>query len=384
MADKVRQRNEALVRAFLDWQQNQRGRSPRTVYDYAHRLASLLDWLGFTPLDAATLQQFESWTQRKRSGNALGGVGRASTQAKDVAVVRSLYNYLEGHRLIALNPTKNLHGPAVHNIAPRPVPEETWAWLWANEQLSDEARVVLGLGFFVGLRRSEIAELRVDQVSPLTQQLMSFKRKGGGTDVTPYGEMLAVSADFLPHLVPGHCGCQRSGKPHAERSSCANWISGPDTFLVPLHALVEARAGHRYLLPWGEQQSPAAISHEGLVSSEGDRSTITRRKRRTHGLADPEANDPDWINRAMRKWLRHVGLDEYEVTPHMLRHGCATYLLKAGLPIEIVAELLNHSNIRVTRRYARLGAPAITAWRKRLRPEGLLPKPLDLGVFPRQ
>src|SRR5712692_10815968 len=106
MAEKVRQRNEALVRAFLDWQQNQRGRSPRTVYDYAHRLASLLDWLDFTPLDAATLQQFEAWTQRKRAGNAMGGVGRASTQAKDVAVVRSLYNYLEGHRLIALNPTK--------------------------------------------------------------------------------------------------------------------------------------------------------------------------------------------------------------------------------------------------------------------------------------
>jgi site-specific recombinase XerD len=342
MARSPKDDNAALVRAYLDWQQNQRGRSPRTVYDYAHRLASLLDWLGYTPLEAATLEQFEGWVQRTRGGNAIGSAGRPATKAKDVAVVRSLYSYLEGHRLIALNPSKNLHGPTVHNVQPRPVPEDTWAYLWPK--LPDEARVVYGLGFYVGLRRAEIAELRVDQVSVLSQQLMGFKRKGGGTDVTPYGEMVGVFADLLPHLIPG----------------------GIDSFLVPLHTLVEQRGGRRYLLPWGEQQSPQAL------------------KRRTHGLHDDVANDPDWVNKNVKRWNRRCGLNQYDVTPHMLRHSTASYLLKAGMPIEMVAELLNHSNIQITRRYAKIGTSGVAAWRRRVRPAGLLPLPLDLSHYGRQ
>src|SRR5207244_1413881 len=96
--------NSALVKAFLDWQANVRGRSPRTVYDYAHRLASLLDWVDFTPLEEVTLQEFEAWLRRTRGRNGVT-VGKPSTKAKDVAVVRSFFSYLEGHGYVGFNVT---------------------------------------------------------------------------------------------------------------------------------------------------------------------------------------------------------------------------------------------------------------------------------------
>jgi integrase/recombinase XerC len=333
-----------MVRAYLRWQQDQRDRSANTVYDYAHRLASLLTWLDCTPFEAVTLEQFETWVQRPRGGNALGRQGAPATKAKDVAVVRSLFDYLEGHRVVSINPARMLHGPKVHNVLPRPVPEETWVQVWSHPSLTEEAKVVYGLGFFCGLRRAEMANLEVDQVSVLSRQLMNFKRKGGGTDVLPYGEMVKVFADFLPHLIAG----------------------GAESFLEPLHTLVDQRRGHRFLFPWGEQQSAFAL------------------KRRRHGLAYSDSNDPDWVNRNVKRWNRHCGLDQYELTPHELRHSTATYLLKAGMPIEMVAELLNHSNIQITRRYTKIGVDGIAAWRRRMQPETLLPPaPFDVAEYGR-
>ncbi|CAK0759245.1 hypothetical protein CCP3SC15_2490001 [Gammaproteobacteria bacterium] len=39
---------------------------------------------------------------------------------------------------------------------------------------------------------------------------------------------------------------------------------------------------------------------------------------------------------------------------HDLRHTCATWLVQAGVSIRGVAEVLRHSDIRVTMRYAHL------------------------------
>lgn len=40
------------------------------------------------------------------------------------------------------------------------------------------------------------------------------------------------------------------------------------------------------------------------------------------------------------------------VHPHQLRHTCATQLIEAGAPLELVADLLGHANIDTTRIYA--------------------------------
>jgi integrase/recombinase XerD len=54
------------------------------------------------------------------------------------------------------------------------------------------------------------------------------------------------------------------------------------------------------------------------------------------------------------KYLERTGLSHKGYTIHCLRHTCATDLLNAGMRLECVQQLLGHSTIEMTRRYARL------------------------------
>jgi integrase/recombinase XerD len=59
--------------------------------------------------------------------------------------------------------------------------------------------------------------------------------------------------------------------------------------------------------------------------------------------------------RAMfHKYLNKAGLSHKGYTLHCLRHTCASELLNAGMRLECVQQLLGHSSIEMTRRYARL------------------------------
>jgi integrase/recombinase XerD len=54
------------------------------------------------------------------------------------------------------------------------------------------------------------------------------------------------------------------------------------------------------------------------------------------------------------KYLAKAGLAHKGYSLHCLRHTCATDLLNAGMRLECVQQLLGHSSIEMTRRYARL------------------------------
>ena len=54
------------------------------------------------------------------------------------------------------------------------------------------------------------------------------------------------------------------------------------------------------------------------------------------------------------KHLQKAGISHKGYTIHCLRHTCATELLNAGMRLECVQQLLGHSTIEMTRRYARL------------------------------
>ena len=54
------------------------------------------------------------------------------------------------------------------------------------------------------------------------------------------------------------------------------------------------------------------------------------------------------------KVLKKAGLYRKGYTLHCLRHTCASELLNAGMRLECVQQLLGHSTIEMTRRYARL------------------------------
>jgi integrase/recombinase XerD len=54
------------------------------------------------------------------------------------------------------------------------------------------------------------------------------------------------------------------------------------------------------------------------------------------------------------KYLKRAGLSHKGYTIHCLRHTCASDLLNAGMRLECVQQILGHSSVEMTRRYARL------------------------------
>ena len=59
------------------------------------------------------------------------------------------------------------------------------------------------------------------------------------------------------------------------------------------------------------------------------------------------------VRAIVRKAAVRLGLDPSLYSGHSTRAGCATYLLDKGVPLNVVADHLRHSDINITRRYDR-------------------------------
>lgn len=70
------------------------------------------------------------------------------------------------------------------------------------------------------------------------------------------------------------------------------------------------------------------------------------------GIGDRQLTE-DWTAAREKCGLEHVRW-------HDLRHTCASWLVQAGVPIELVAELLGHTSLAMTRRYAHFATDHLT------------------------
>jgi integrase/recombinase XerD len=55
----------------------------------------------------------------------------------------------------------------------------------------------------------------------------------------------------------------------------------------------------------------------------------------------------------VKKYAGRVGLAD-KVSPHVLRHSCATHMLGRGADVRVVQELLGHASVATTQRYTKV------------------------------
>lgn len=98
-------------------------------------------------------------------------------------------------------------------------------------------------------------------------------------------------------------------------------------------------------------------SRPALVADAAERALfLNQRKQR---LGDQSAN------LIVRKYGLKLGLN---LSAHQLRHACATHLVEAGMELEHIQQLLGHSNLDSTRRYAQVSQRQLEREFRRCRP----------------
>ena len=93
---------------------------------------------------------------------------------------------------------------------------------------------------------------------------------------------------------------------------------------------------------------------EGVVSllidykaSEAQTFTLSDKAFLFHSADSPlEPRDPTYITKHMKKFMKRIGLPD--MSPHDLRHTCASLLLQSGADIKSVQDILGHSNASTT------------------------------------
>jgi integrase len=290
--------NEGLVATFIRWCDLVRERSPRTLESYYYVLGHLVRWLGPRSVTGVSRRDLELFVLRPRPR---GGTPSSATKRREIAVLRSFYGWMWEEGYTAQHLARGLHGPKAKGRDPKPIPDDVWKQMWLKDWPA-EVRVILGLGYFGGLRRAEIWNLTVAQLG--VDRLDNFERKGGGSHGLPLGVILDIY----------------------ERSE----------LLQPL--LVDRR-----LL------TDAIIE----LQTRCDGSDWVAPYKKT-------ARDPEALNKRLTTWCHQAGVERF--TPHQCRHSAATNLARAGLPPHLIMEVLNHSSLDVTMRYVRTSGSVLQEW----------------------
>jgi site-specific recombinase XerD len=293
------------VYAYLEWAATVQRKRELTIKSYGRTLELFIE--RHDDPSAVTSEMIEAFMNRPRRG---GKPPAAATAKRERDALRAWFRWMVARGVLEADPTLDVGVPTVRNKNPHPVPDEVWVRLWRSA-MPREDRVWLGLGYFAGLRRFELATIPPDVFDVENEAIVGFERKGGSTFAIEYGELVRVVADELPHLADGY-----------------------ERWLDDVSWLVSMSHGEPRLAP----------------STQG-RSILI---------------DAGWFNKRMVTLLRHAGLDGGDATPHSLRHSCATNLLRAGVPIEVIADQLSHASIETTRRYLQTSGQ-LGRWRAKRR-----------------
>lgn len=277
---------------FLAWMLAEKGRSPNTLAAYRRDLDGYVHWLGEhgTDLVGADRQRVVEFVNARIESGAA-----SSSIARQLAAIRMVHRYLaiEGHR--PDDPTADVEGVQVPAGIPKPLTElQVTSVLDAvvgNDPIHHRDRALLELLYATGARISEACGLSIGDLD-LDGRLVRLYGKGSKERIVPFGSAAAGALD--------------------------DWFSP---------------RGRVRLVPerWQRRGDAEAV----FLNLRGGR--LTRQAA--------------WL--VVKKYGRRAGVSE-ELSPHVLRHSCATHLLDHGADLRVVQEMLGHASISTTQVYTRV------------------------------
>lgn len=282
---------ENQLSTFLDFLSAEKGASSNTIAAYRNDLEQLADYL-----------------KARGNGNRWENVDRVliqdfildlkqrkyaeTTVARKVAAIRSFFGFLAAEGILADNPTEGLASPRVGKMLPKAItPNEVDELLeQPSKRATPEAR-----------RDRAMLELLYATGMRVTE-LVSL-------DVTN------VSVDGKNPFV--RC----TGKGAKER-------------VIPIH----------------EQATEALADYLGearplIVRNKNEKALFVNRR------GERLTRQGFWL--ILKGYAKAANLHE-DVTPHTLRHSFATHMLRGGMPLRHVQEMLGHANISTTQVYTHL------------------------------
>jgi len=280
------------VEEFLSWMLTERGRSPNTLAAYRRDLTAYSEFLAASErsLDDVNTADLEVYLGARR-----GQVAPASV-ARQLAAMRMLHRFLvdEGRR--ADDPTADLDGIRVPAGLPKPLSEaQVTALLDAvagTDPVSLRDRAMLEFLYATGARIGEACGLSIGDVD-LVHRTARLYGKGSKERLVPVGRV-AIEA-------------------------MAEWLSD---------------SGRHHLEPdrWRRRDDAEAV----FLNQRGAR--LTRQSA--------------WA--VVKQYGRRAGIDPDHLSPHVLRHSCATHLLDHGADLRVVQELLGHASVSTTQVYTKV------------------------------
>ncbi len=287
------------VEEHLNWLGAERGRSPNTVSAYRRDLRRYVAWLvdQGRSLDDVDTASLASYVAHLREA----GVAPASLKRALVAV-RSLHRFLLEEGIRPSDPTADLEVPSAPRGLPKAISEaEVEALIGCvvgDDPVARRDRAMLEVLYGTGVRISELVGVSLGDVD-LDAALLRVKGKGDRERVVPLGRMAGRAVgDWL----------DLGGRP----------------------AMVPERWARR-----GDAEALFLNQRGGRLSRQGAWSVVRR-----HG--------------------RSAGLED-RLTPHVLRHSCATHMLDHGADIRAVQELLGHASIGTTQVYTLVSSERLRA-----------------------
>lgn len=301
---------DSAILDFLLWLRVEKGRADSTIAAYKRDLEKFLEWVTGNGLSIQSLVENDVIAFLRDLQNMDYS---DSTITRTMVSVRSLFMFMDIEGLRTINPTKSIELPRVPKGLPKAISEEEVNELLAaiegDDPVARRDRAILEVLYGTGARITELVSLSLGDIDPI-DHLLKVLGKGNKERIVPVGTF-AMRA-LKEWLEPAGRGCF---EPEI-------WKSRNDSEAIFLN-----RRG-------------------GRLTRQGGWGVV-------------------------KKYGAKVGLGS-NLSPHTLRHCCATHMLEHGADIRTVQELLGHASITTTQIYTKVSRDKLIESYRAAHPRALL------------